>query len=199
MDFVAANARKQQILADNDPVTAAVVLGQMLANDPDFYDALHGRELAPGIHVQNPGPDASIMAERYLEGVGNAASRYVQGMQNPRRDPVQAAIRAAGKYKNRVIEAANEGRYEVGVRNQNYGEGVQAATSDGGQAYVSGATRRAAKVGRAFSRLAPLLGGVSQAIQAMPQDTDQQREARLLQARRAMIAVGKQYRGGRAG
>jgi hypothetical protein len=199
MDYNAANARRQQILADNDPVTAAVVLGQMLANDPDFYDALHGRELAPGIHVQNPGPDASMMTERYLEGVGNAAARYVQGMQNPRRDPVQAAIRAAGKYKNRVIEAANEGRYEAGVRTQNYAEGVQAATSDGGQAYVSGAQRRAPKVGRAMQRLAPLLGGVSQAIQAMPQDTDQQREARLLQARRAMIAVGKQYRGGRVG
>jgi hypothetical protein len=33
----------------------------------------------------------------------------------------------------------------------------------------------------------------------MPQDTDQQREARLLAARRAMIAVGKQYRGAGGG
>jgi hypothetical protein len=198
MDFARADAERQRILSDNDPVTAAVILGQRLANDPDFYDALHGREIAPGVHIQNPGPDAGMMTERYLQGVGNAGGRYVEGMRNPRRDPVQAAVRAAGKYKQRVIEAANEGRYEAGVRQQNYAEGVEAATSDGGNAYVSGATRRAAKVGRAMSRLAPLLGGVSQAVQAMPQDTDQQREARLVAARRAMIAVGKQYRGGRA-
>jgi hypothetical protein len=34
-----------------------------------------------------------------------------------------------------------------------------------------------------------------QAIQAMPQDTEGQREARLLAARRAMIAVGKSRKG----
>lgn len=197
MDFETANAARARILNDNDPVTAAVILGQKLANEPDFYDALHGREIAPGVHIQNPGPDAAMMARRYQEGVGNAAQRYVEGMNNPRRDPVQAAIRAAGKYKQRVVEAANEGRYERGVANQNYAEGVAAATSDGGTAYVSGAQRRQAKVERAMQKLAPLLGGVSQAIQAMPQDTDAQREARLIQTRRAMIAVGKQYRGSR--
>lgn len=197
MDFQAADAIRQRILADNDPVTAAVILGNRLSDDPEFYDALHGREIAPGVHIQNPGPDASMMSRRYQEGVGNAATRYVEGMQNPRRDPVQAALRAEGKYKTKVIEAANEGRYGVGVRNQNYAEGVQAATSDGGTAYVSGAQRRQAKVERAFNRLAPMLGGVSQAIQAMPQDTDQQREARLIATRRAMIAVGKQFRGAR--
>jgi len=198
MDFAAADAERQRILHDNDPVTAAVILGTRLSNDPDFYDALHGREIAPGIHVQNPGPDASMMSRRYQEGVGNAAQRYVEGMRSPRRPPVEAAIRAAGKYKSRVIEAANEGRYEAGVRNQNYAEGVEAATSDGGNAYVSGAQRRQPKVERAFSKLAPLLGSVSQAIQNMPQDTDAQREHRLIMTRRAMIAVGKQYRGGRA-
>ena len=197
MDFAAADAERQRILADNDPVTAAVILGQRLSNDPDFYDALHGREIAPGVHIQNPGPDAGMMSRRYQEGVGNAATRYVEGMQNPRRDPVQAAVRAAGKYKQRVIEAANAGHYERGVQSQNYAEGVAAATSDGGTAYVSGAQRRQAKVERAMNKLAPLLGGVSQAIQAMPQDTEAQREARLIAARRAMIAVGKQYRGSR--
>ena len=161
MDFETADAIRKQILAENDTLTAAVVLGQRLAAEPEFYAALHNREIAPGVHISNPGPDPSQMSERYQSGVANAQSRYVQGMQNPRRDPVTAAVRAAGKHKQKTMEALNENRYEKGVRAQDYGEAVRTATEDGGAAYVSGAQRRAPKVQRAFTRLAPLLGGVS--------------------------------------
>jgi len=194
MDYQTADAIRKQILAENDPVTGGLILGVKLQNDQDFYDALHGREIAPGVHIQNPGPDPSQMTARYLQGVGNAAERYTQGMQNPRRHPVEAAVRAKGKWAQRTQEAITNGSYEKGVRQQNYAEGVQVATADGGSAYVSGATRREGKVSRAFARLAPLQGGLSQSIQNMPQDTDTQREARLLAARKGMIAIGKQMK-----
>lgn len=196
MDFATADAERRRILAGHDPITAAVILGQRFAHDPDFYAALHGREIAPGVHIANPGPDAAVMAEKWGRKVGGAAPDYVRGMQNPKRPPVDAALKAEGKWKNRVLEAANEGRYGKGVRTQDYAEAVRIATEDGGSAYVSGAQKRQAKVQRIYSRLAPLLGGVSQAVQNMAQDTDAQREQRLLAARRGMIAVGKQLRGG---
>jgi len=199
MDYETADAIRRQILAENDPVTGGIVLGVKLANDPDFYDALHGREIAPGVHIQNPGPDPSQMTARYLEGVGNAGTRYVQGMQNPRRHPVEAAVRAKGKWAQKTTEAIQLGSYEKGVRQQNYAEAVQIATADGGTAYTSGAQRREGKVSRAFQRLAPLQGGLSQSIQNMPQDTEAQREARLIAARRGMIAIGKQMKSGGGG
>lgn len=196
MDFETADAIRRDILASNPPEVAAIILGQRFAQDPDFFQALHHREIAPGVRISNPGPDASTMTERYIQGVSQSASRWVQGMQNPRRDPKQAALRAAGKWANRTQEAIQSGAYAAGVQAYDIAEAVQVATADGGTAYTSGATKRQAKVQRTFQRLAPLLGGVSQAIQQMPQDTDQQREARLLQARRMMINVGKQLRGG---
>ena len=196
MDFQTADAIRNRILAENDPITGTVILGTMFVNDPDFYAALHGREIAPGVHIQNPGPDPSRMTERYLQGVGNAGSRYVEGMQNPRRHPVEAAKRAKGKWAQRTQEAITNNSYEKGVGRQNYAEAVEIATRDGGSAYVSGAQARAGKIGRAFTRLAPLQGALSQNIQNMPQDTEQQREARLIAARKGMIAIGKQMRGG---
>ena len=196
MDFEYADQIRKDILAENDPATAAAILGQRFAADPDFFQALHHREIAPGVRISNPGPDATTMAERYNTGVGNAAARWVQGMQNPRRDPKQAALRAAGKYAQRTQEAIAAGSYAKGVQSYDVGEAVAIATADGGQSYVAGAQKRSAKVTRVFQRLAPLLGGVSQAIQNMPQDTDQQREQRLLQARKMMINVGKQLKGG---
>lgn len=195
MDYESADAVRRQILADNDPVTASVILGEKLARDPEFYAALHGRELAPGVHIQNPGPDPTRMTEKLIRRAQGAAQDYVTGMQNPRRDPVQSATRAAGKWANRTQEAIANKSYEKGVRNQNYGEAVQTATSDGGAAYTAGVSKRQAKIARVMADLAPRLGAVSQAVQAMPQDTDAQREQRLLAARKAMIAIGKARKG----
>lgn len=195
MDYATADAIRREILDNNDPITASVILGNRLSGDADFYVALHGRELAPGIHVQNPGPDAARMTDKYLRRTQAAASDYVTGMQNPRRDPVQAAVRAAGKYANRVQEAIRDGSYEKGVRSQNYAEAVAVATSDGGAAYTAGIGKREAKIGRVFADLAPRMGALSQAIQNMPQDTEPQREQRLLAARRGMVALGKTRRG----
>ncbi len=194
MDFAEANAIRRHILDSNPPEVASIELGRMFSEVDGFFDALHHREISPGIRISNPGPDASRMTERYLAGVAATANRYVEGMQNPRRNPVEAAIRAKGKWAGKVTEAIQQNSYEAGVRAQNYAEGVEIATGDGGAAWSAGATKRAAKVNRKFVQLAPLLGGVSQAIQNMPQDTDAQRIQRLIKARELMINVGKQMR-----
>lgn len=195
LTFEYADAERKAILANNDPVTASVILGERLTTDPEFYNALHGRELAPGVHIQNPGPDASKMVDKLIKNVQGAAQYYVDGMQNPKRDPVAAALKAKGKYANKVQEAIQNDSYAKGVRNQDYAAAVQVATADGGSAFVNGVTKRQAKITKVFTDLAPRLGAVSQAIQSMPQDTDAQREQRLIATRRAMIQVGKARKG----
>lgn len=195
MEYPEAAAIRDQILQENTPEDAAIILGDLFSDSPEFYAALHGQEIAPGVHISNPGPDPARMTRRYISGVSATPDRYVEGMQNPRRNPVEAAIRAKGKWANRVQEAIQRDSYAGGVRAQDYTEAVRIATEDGGQAFVAGATKREAKVSRVYSRLAPLLAGVSQAIQAMPQDTDAQRSQRLLKARELMKNVGLQLKG----
>lgn len=195
MDFQTADSIRKGILEGNDPITASVLLGDLFTQDPAFYEALHGRELAPGITIQNPGPDPARMTEKLVRRAQGAAGDYVSGMRNPRRDPVAAAKRASGKWANRVQEAINNRSYEKGVGKQDYAEAVRIATEDGGSAYTQGIAKRESKIARVYQDLAPRLGAVSQAIQAMPQDTEAQREQRLLAARRAMIALGKARKG----
>lgn len=197
MDRAQAQAIYDQITAENDPITAAITIGQLYVDNPEFHEALHGQEIAPGVRIQNPGPDAARMTDKYLRRTQAAAQDYVTGMQNPRRDPVQAGVRAAGKWANRVQEAINNRLYEAGVRGQNYQEAVNIAISDGGAAFTQGVAKREAKVARVFQDLAPRLGAISQQIQAMPQDTEAQREQRLLAARRAMVALGRARKGAR--
>ena len=195
MDFEDAVALKERILRENDPVTGAMKLGELFDTVDGFYDALHLKPGLSGLIIHNPGPDPTVMAERYARNTQGAAQSYVEGMQRPKRDPKQAALAARGKWAGRVQEAVANDSYAKGVSKADYQEAVAIAISDGGSAYVNGTQKRLAKVARVFQELAPLLAGVQQAIQAMPQDTDAQREQRLLQARKQMIEVGKRYRG----
>jgi len=199
MDFMAADAIRKGILNDNDPITAAVILGERLATDPDFYAALHGREIAPGIHINNPGPDPTKTAAKLVARATAAGADYVDGMRNPKRNPVEAAGRAEGKWADKLRAAMANKSYGKGVRKQNYPEAVEIATSDGGSAYSAGVSKRAAKIARVHADLMPRLGALSQAIQNMPQDTEGQREARLLAARRGAIAIGQARKGGGGG
>lgn len=195
MDFETANAIRLEILSGPDPIVNAVALGELLISDPDFYGALHAREIVPGVHINNPGPDPNKTAAKLVRRAQAASGDYVDGMKNPKRDPVQAAARAEGKYEDRVRAAIANKSYGKGVRKQDYGEAVRIATEDGGAAYTAGVTKREAKILRVHTDLMPRLGALSQAIQQMPQDTDAQREQRLLAARKGAIAIGKARKG----
>jgi hypothetical protein len=195
MEREVAEALRQEILDNNDPVTAALMLGELFTINPEFHAALHGQEIAPGVRIQNPGPDPARTAAKLIARAQAAAADYVAGMQAPRRDPKAAALRAEGKWGNNVQAAVREGRYAAGIRQYDQAEAVRIATSDGGAAYTAGVTKREAKIIRVHQKLMPILGGVSQAIQNMPQDTEVQREQRLVATLRAMRNVGKQMRG----
>lgn len=195
MDFEQADAMRQQILADPDPMSRADRLTRLFQEHPDVYNALHMQPGPSGLTINNPGPDAELMAGKYLRNTQGAAQSYVEGMQRPRRDPKAAALRAAGKWKNRIQEAVQHGSWEKGIQRADYQEAVATATADGGQAYVQGVAKREPKIRRVFQELAPHFAGVSQAVQAMPQDTDAQRTARLVAAKDLMKQVGRRRRG----
>jgi thiol:disulfide interchange protein len=140
--------------------------------------------------------DAQRMLEKYLRRVQSAGQDYVAGMQAPRRSPKQAALAAVGKYKNRTMEAIQQGRWEAGVQNYDEAAAIAAATSDGGAAYTAGIAKRQQKVATAFSRIAPQLTSISQTIQSMPQDTPEQRAQRMNRNLELMRGLGRQRRGG---
>lgn len=133
-----------------------------------------------------PGPNADRMTRKYLARTQAAGGDYVEGMQDPRRDPKAAARAANGKWKNRVTEAVNEDRWVKGIEAYDYAEAVRIATEDGGAAYTAGIQKRANKIAQVHQRLAPQLARVSQTIQSMPQNTPADREQRMLANLREM-------------
>lgn len=185
----------RQLAGQPDPQKAFHDIMDVWDESPGLYEAVHQPDPVTGVTIQNPGPDAGRMTEKYLRKTQGAAQDWVAGMQNPKADFKAAAIAAKGKWANRTQEAIQQDRFARGMANVDAAEAIATATSDGGSAYTAGIQKRAPKVQRAFGRLAPMLGAVSQTIRQMPQDTDAQREQRLLMARKQMIEVGKRYRG----
>ena len=181
---------------NDDPAAAFNDIMDTWDAHPGLFEAVHQPDPATGLTIQNPGPDSAAMTEKYLRNTSAATSDYVRGMRNPKRDPKQAALAANGKWKDRTQRAIAEDRFARGIQSYDQAAAVDAATSDGGAAYASGIQKRSTKVANAFSKLAPMLGAVSQTIQQMPQDNDGQREQRMVTNLRLMREVGKRFRGG---
>lgn len=186
----------REIAKGADPMAAFHAIMDVWDQHPGMYEAVHQPDPETGVTIQNPGPDATAMAEKYLRNTQAATQDYVRGVQNPRRDPKQAALNANGKWKERTQRAIQEDRFAKGIQSYDVQAAVAAATSDGGAAYAAGIQKRSTKVQQAFSRLAPMLGAVSQTVQQMPQDTEASREQRMVQNLRLMREVGRRYRGG---
>jgi hypothetical protein len=190
------NAGIHELARNPDPIAAFNAIADVFEADPALYGDMHIPNPETGVTLRNPGPDATRMAAKYQRNVAGAAQSYVEGVQSPKRSFKSAAIAAAGKHTQRTQQALQEGRFARAMAQVDEQEAIAMATSDGGAAYTAGAAKRQPKVTRSFARLAPLLGSVSQTIAQMPQDTDAQREQRLLTARKLMIEAGKRYKGG---
>jgi hypothetical protein len=195
-DALAVDAHIKDLARGDDPIAAARAQMDFWDDNPGLYERVHTAKAAAGLPARNPGPDAAMMTEKYLRNTANATSDYVRGVQNPRRDPKQAAVAAAGKWRDKVQQAIQRDAFRRGVSNYDSAAAIQAATSDGGAAYSAGIQKRSTKIANAFQKLAPALASVSQTIQGMPQDTDAQREARMVANLRAMRDVGVRIRGG---
>jgi len=195
-DAQAIKASIRELAAQPDQAKAFNDIMDVWDESPGLYGAVHQPDPVTGVTIQNPGPDPTRMLDKYSRKTSAAGQDWADGVRSPKASFKSAAIAAKGKWASRTQEAIQQDKFAKGMAQVDEQEAIATATQDGGSAYVAGIQKRLPKVQRAFTRLAPMLGTVSQTIRAMPQDTDAQREQRLLAARRQMIEVGKRCRGG---
>ncbi len=147
--------------------------------------------VTPGSRVK----DATTWADKQIARATAAGGDWLRGVLSPRRHPIEAAIAADGKRKQRLAEAEREGRWLASMRRVDVDEMYHTIEANGQQAYEAGIAAREGKIRTKIARLQPLVEGLAKTIDAMPQDTDQQREARMLAAKRGMQEIGRKLRG----
>jgi hypothetical protein len=150
--------------------------------------------LVPGNPVTKKVPSSDKMAEKLVKRVSVAGDDWVEGVKNPSRNPIEAAIASKDKFVDRLDAAIKAGKWEGGLKKVTHADIVKVVERLGGKVLTDGVEARDFKIKRVFGELQPLFQSVSDAIQAMPDKTDADREKRLLQARKLMLEVGKKRR-----
>jgi uncharacterized protein YifE (UPF0438 family) len=153
--------------------------------------SLPDNPVTPGARVKS----AQDWADKMIRRAGEAADDWEKGVLSPRKHPIEAAIAANGKRKQRLMEAEREERWLKAMQRVDVDAMYHTIELVGKQAYSAGLAAREEKIRGKIGKLQPLVEALAKTIDAMPQDTDQQREARMLAARRGMIEIGKRLKG----
>jgi len=178
-------------LLDKDPVAFFHALADLYVQGLD--------PKAMGIIPSNPvtkkvkSPDR--WAKQQIENAVAAASDWLDGVKNPARNPIEAALDKKDKWIDRLTAAIKDDKWAKNLKKVSPGEIIEVAEKVGTSAYATGITARESKIKKRVAELQPLVQAVSDAIQAMPDKTDADREKRLLTARKLMIEVGKKRAG----
>lgn len=83
-------------------------------------------------------PDTAAIAAKWARVTPTRAQDYEEGVRNPRTDWQQATSAAADVYKTEVVKAANEGRFDKGVKKAGTAKWQQKTVEKGTQRWGPG-------------------------------------------------------------
>lgn len=122
-----------------------------------------------------------------MTAVGRA--NYLRGIKHPKKDPIKAGIAAQPKYEAKMKDPKVLKRREEQLRKTNMDEWVLMAETLGADKIVDGVVKRRFKIERWVGKFQPLLKGHLAKIDALPDVTEADREAKMLENKRGLQAL----------
>ena len=138
---------------------------------------------------------AEEWAKRQLEGAAQAGDRWLYGVLHPKRNPVKAAISANQKRKDRLAKAEQEEKWLRSMERVDTDEMYKTVEAVGPSGYTAGVANRKGKIIKKVAELQPMVEALATRLDDMPQDTDAQREAKMIASKRGMQEIGRRRRG----
>lgn len=122
-----------------------------------------------------------------LKAVG--ASNYKAGIASPKADPIARGIATEDKYAAATKKAIDEGRRKAALEKTDMAEWYRYASTLGADKLVDGVVKREAKVSKFVSAFQPLLVSHLAKIDGLAEETDSDRENRMLENLRGLKAL----------
>jgi len=122
----------------------------------------------------------SEIVEKQIRRASGAVSDYQRGVANPIRNPLDAALAAAGKYQAKMKESLDKKRWEQAIASTPKGLASEKAATIGADRYAGGVEASRDKITRFQTGFAPFREAVVRQVEGLPEDTDAQRDARVL-------------------
>jgi hypothetical protein len=127
---------------------------------------------------------------RQINGLkANGQANYVQGIQKPKKDTIQAGIAGEAKYANMVQQAIQNGTRAKHLANVTLQEWETNAETIGAPRLVDGVVRRQYKVNNFVTSFSPLLLNLLSSVDQMPTGTANERDQKsqaMIQGLRAL-------------
>jgi len=122
-----------------------------------------------------------------LKAVGE--KNYRQGIASPKADPIARGIATEEKWAGAVKDAIDKGSRVTGLRKSSMAEWFQYSSEIGASKLVDGVVKREAKVSKFITEFQPMLSSHLSRIDAMAEETDADREQRMLENLRGLKAL----------
>lgn len=119
-----------------------------------------------------------------MEAVGR--DNYLRGIKNPKKDPIKAGIAAQPKYEAKMKDPKVLARRAEQLAKTNMDEWAVMAETLGADKLVDGVVKRKHKIERFVAKFQPLLKAHLAKIDAMPDATAAEREAKMLENKRGL-------------
>lgn len=148
-----------------------------------------------GINTRSPFPDPATMADRWTKGVSDNAQKWVDGIQNPRKNFKTEALKAKDAWKNGIQKAIAEDGFAKGMAGVDVAQAIATAVAVGAAGYANGAMARKPKFTAAMNKWVPAASAAVQTVRNMPANTDGDREARAVAMMRAFKVGAKTLKG----
>lgn len=165
-------------------------------NNPELYLAemedQGGNPITLGPRVADP----STWAEDQVLAAKAKGQKWFDNSLKPKKVPSEAALASKGKYRQRLEESLNEKRWEGAMENVDEDLRLEVIKDGGVGAFTGGIDRHKKKVVAKVKVLQPLVLALAKELDGMAVDTDEQREAKMIAAKRGMQAIGKALKGG---
>lgn len=140
-------------------------------------------------------PSVESWVEKQVTRTTAAGEAWKEGVKNPRRDPVAQAKKSNTKYKNAVQAALASDKWLRSLDKIDPNQVAATVEALGAGVFTQGVSARRGKIAAAIGKLRPLLLTHMTANDAMPGDTPEQREAKMIANLRGMRSIGAKLRG----
>ena len=116
-------------------------------------------------------------------------TNYIAGVQNPKADPIQRGIETEAKYAAAMRKALDNESRKKGLQKTSMSEWTQYSVNIGANKLVDGVVKREAKISKFLASYQPMLVSHLSRIDALSEETDSDREQRMLENLRGLKAL----------
>lgn len=138
--------------------------------------------------------DAKVWADKQLARVRVSGDDYRKGVENPKRNPIEAALAKKEKWKANMMKAIQEDRWAKTMSKLTLDDWRKPTLELGTERFIRGVEANEGKIRAFIDKFQPMLSSHSASIEAMPDTTDSEREARMLANLRGMKKLKGKWR-----